>query len=643
MSDQFRDPLLLRTAAPTSSRPLVFRIGPLGRLWPNISAGGWGWLPALSLVGACGALLMALAHSLARYDSPWAQPLYWAALAVIFGPAAARLFLPGASRQESIALTVWLGLAVYLVKLLQSPLGFTFFDEFLHWRTANDILRTSHLFAENSLLPVSPLYPGLELATVALAQLTGLSIFGAGVVVVGAARVVLVLAIFLFFERLGRSHRLAGVATALYMCNSHFVIFDAQFAYESLALGFSLTVVWALMSRRDAGRADRTGLNIVVILGLWSLVATHHATSYMTTIFLSLWAATTALVNRRFGGEQPGLIWAAVLAVAVNLIWLVCVSSITIGYLAPHLQGAVEAVVNLIAGEGSDRELFKSNNGIVTPLLEKLIGLGAPGVIMVCLPAGLLAFWQRQRRDAAALTLAIGSLSFPATMALRLTGGGWEIASRAAVFVFVPLSYILALGMLWVALPRPLARFQTLLERARPLLFPPVAVVLFCGGIIAGWSPWARMPWPYRVGADTRSIEPQGLTAAHWAAANLGPNNRMAADRINMTLMGTYGEQRMITDLIDKVSISGIFLAPQIGPNEREALQKGDIRYLVVDLRISQGTPLDGHYYETWEKMIVSYSGPVNRASLAKFEDMPLVGQVFDSGDLKIFDVARLK
>ncbi|GAB4215671.1 MAG: hypothetical protein OHK0022_55850 [Roseiflexaceae bacterium] len=643
MSEQFPDPLLFRTAAPVSRRPLIIQIGPLGRLWPNVRAGDWGWMPALSLVSACGGLLMAIAHSLARYDSPFAQPLYWLALAVMFVPAAARLFMPGTTRQEAIALTIWLGLVVYLVKLLQSPLGFTFFDEFLHWRTANDILRTNHLFAENSLLPVSPLYPGLELATVALAQLTGLSIFGAGVVVVGMARVVLVLAIFLFFEGLGRSHRLASVATALYMCNSHFVIFDAQFAYESLALGFSLTVVWALLQRRDADQADRTGLNIVVILGLWSLIATHHATSYMTTIFLWLWAITTALFNRRFWGDQPGLIWAAVLSTAVNLIWLVCVSSITIGYLAPHLQGAVEAVVNLIAGEGSDRELFKSNNGLVTPLLEKLVGLGAPGLIMLCLPAGLLAFWQRQRRDAAALTLAIGSLSFPATMVLRLTGGGWEIASRAAVFVFVPLSYILALGMLWVVLPRPLARFQALLERARPWLFAPVVLVLFCGGIIAGWSPWARMPWPYRVGADTRSIEPQGLAAAHWAAANLGPNNRMAADRINMTLMGTYGEQRMITDLIDKVSISGIFLAPQIGPNERLALQKGNIRYVVVDMRISQGTPLDGHYYETWEKMIVSYTGPINRASLAKFEDMKQVSQVFDSGDLKIFDVSKLR
>jgi hypothetical protein len=605
-------------------------------------AGDWGWLPLLSLVSACGALLVALAHSLARYDSAWAQPLYWTALAVLFTPAAARVFLPGVSRQESLGLVLWLGLMVYLVKLLQSPLGFTFFDEFLHWRTANDMLVSGRLFSENSLLPVSPLYPGLELITTAICQLTGLSIFASGVIVVGAARLILVLAIYLFYEQVGRCSRVAAVATVLYMCNSHFVIFDAQFAYESLALALALTIVRALLLRARSDRSDRMGLHVVVVIGLWALVATHHATSYMTTIFLVLWALTTAVFRRWFGERQPGLLWVAGLAIVTNAIWLVCVSSITIGYLAPHLEGAITAVLNLIAGEGSDRELFKSNNGIVTPLLEKLVGLGAPMLIAMCLPAGLLAFWQRQRRDAMAFTLALGSLTFPVTMVLRLTGGGWEIASRAAVFVFVPLSYIVALGMVRVVLPGPLARWQGLLERARPLLFPAVAVTLFCGGIIAGWSPWARMPWPYRVGADTRSIEPQGLSAADWAAAHLGPNNRMAADRINMTLMGTYGGQRLITDLIDRVSISGIFLAAHLGPHEYAALSSGRIRYLVVDMRISAGLPLDGHYYETWEKMIVPFMGPVNRASLGKFGQMPYVSQVFDSGDLKIFDVERL-
>jgi hypothetical protein len=630
----------IRSAANPARRPTPTLLAAISRA--RSRPGDWGWLPAMSLLGAGGVLLAALAHTSARYDATWAQPLYWLALLVLFTPLATRLIMPGVSRQEAIGLVVFLGLAIYFVKLLQSPLGFTFFDEFLHWRTANDIIKSGHLFKENSLLPVSPLYPGLEIATTAVANLTGLSIFGAGVIVVGTARVVLALALYLFYEQVSGSVRVAGIAAAIYMGNPHFVIFDAQFAYESLALALMLMILLALLRRQHAQSGERFGLNIVVVAGLWSLVATHHATSYMAGIFLILWAATTAIYKRWFGSTQPGIIWVAILAVVTNVVWLVGVASITIGYLAPHLQGAIVSVLNLIAGEGSDRELFKSSSGIVTPLLEKLVGLGAPGLIMLCLPVGLMSFWRSSRKDATAFTLALGALTYPVTLAMRLTGGGWEVSARSSVFVFLPLAFILALGIEHLWLPGPLARLRPLLERFKLPLFALVVAVLFCGGIIAGWSPWARMPWPYQVGSDTRSIEPQGLAAAAWASAYLGPDNRIAADRINMTLMGTYGEQRMITDLIDHVSISGIFLAPQLGPNEREALHKGRIRYIVVDRRISTALPLDGHYYEGWEKMIVPYSGPISPAVLGKFDTMLSVSQVFDSGDIKLYDVGTV-
>lgn len=642
MKSSFQQAIGIRTATTPIRRPIPGLLDAIARARPRARAGDWGWLPALSLVSASGVLLVALAHSSARYDAPWAQPLYWLALLVLFTPPATRLIMPGVARQEAIGLVVLLGLAIYFVKLLQSPLGFTFFDEFLHWRTANDIFKSSQLFKENSLLPVSPLYPGLEIATTAVANLTGLSIFGAGVIVVGIARLVLVLALYLFYEQLSGSVRIAGIASAIYMGNPHFVIFDAQFAYESLALALWMTVLLALLCRARAHDGERSGLNIVAVVGLWSLVATHHATSYMTAIFLILWAATTAVYKRWFGATQPGIIWVAFLAIITNAIWLVCVASITIGYLAPHLQGAIMSILNLIAGEGSDRELFASNSGVVTPLLEKLIGLGAPGLIMLCLPIGLLSFWRTAREDATACTLALGALTYPVTLVMRLTGGGWEVAARSSVFVFFPLAFILALGIEHLCMPGPLSRLKPLLERFKPPLFALFAAVLFCGGIVAGWSPWARMPWPYKVGADTRSIEPQGLAAAAWASAYLGPDNRIAADRINMTLMGTYGGQRMITNLIDGVSISGVFLASHLGPNEREVLRKGRIHYIVVDRRISTGLPLDGHYYEGWEKMVVPYTGPISTSVLGKFDTMPFVSQVFDSGDIKLYDVGAL-
>lgn len=638
-----RDAALLRPRTTTHAHPHAAPPARVARLViPRLRAGNWGWLPTLTLVSALGVLLLALAHSAARVDAPWAQHLYWTAAIVLFTPAATRIIMPGASRQETIGLILMIALAAYFIKLLQSPLGYTFFDEFLHWRTARDIITSERLFTENSLLPVSPLYPGLELAAVAIVNLTGLSIFEAGVITVGIARIVMMLALFLFFEQVGGSTRLAGVAAALYMGNPHFVIFDAQFAYESLALAFTISILRALLYRKRATQGDRVGVSAIAALMILTLMTTHHATSYMTSLFLVLWATVTTVANRIFDTGSPSMIWPAALALLVNLTWLFTVSSITIGYLAPHLAGAMDSVVGLMAGEGSDRELFKSSSGIVTPLLEKLAGLGGPGLIMLCLPMGLWSFWLMQRKSVDAWVLALGACSYPVTLALRMTGGGWEISARSSVFVFVPLVFILATGIEYLRLPWLLDRLGPLLARFRVLIFIPFATVIFCSGIIAGWSPWARMPWPYIVGADTRSVEPQGLAAAAWAIEALGPNNRMAADRVNLTLMGTYGEQRLITDLIDKVSISGIFLATNLGPNELAALSDARIRYLVVDRRISRMQPLSAHYYETWEQMVAPYYKTPRLQVLEKFDHVAGVSRVFDSGDILIYDVGVL-
>ncbi len=51
-----------------------------------------------------------------------------------------------------------------VIRALTSPLHFYLYDEFLHWRTENDVIASGHLFTPNSLLPVSPYYPGLEIA-----------------------------------------------------------------------------------------------------------------------------------------------------------------------------------------------------------------------------------------------------------------------------------------------------------------------------------------------------------------------------------------------------------------------------------------------------------------------------------------------
>src|SRR5664280_1548112 len=98
---------------------------------------------------------------------------------------------------------------------------------YIHLRNVNNLLRTHHLFADNPLLPTAAYYPGLGAITAGLTRITGLSTFAAGLMVVGAARLVLSASLFHVAARVTRSERAASVACLVYMANPMFLFFGA--------------------------------------------------------------------------------------------------------------------------------------------------------------------------------------------------------------------------------------------------------------------------------------------------------------------------------------------------------------------------------------------------------------------------------
>ena len=224
----------------------------------------WGWLPALSLTSAVGIFLVALAGNAGRAALQWADPLFWLGLLVLFVPIALRILSPKSLRWERIALLVVLGNSLYLIRDLFYPLSFAYNDEFLHWRGAQDIALSGHLFTANPLLPVGPFFPGIEILTNALSSLTGLSIFVSGMIVLSTAGLLLILSLYLFFEYLSSSARVAGLATLLYMANPGFFS-ETQFSYECLAIPLAAFVLFVTVRRNYALEGRRLGLTLVLL------------------------------------------------------------------------------------------------------------------------------------------------------------------------------------------------------------------------------------------------------------------------------------------------------------------------------------------------------------------------------------------
>lgn len=142
--------------------------------------------------------------------------------------------------------------------------------------------------------------------------------------------------------------------------------------------------------------------------------------------------------------------------------------------------------------------------------------------------------------------------------------------------------------------------------------------------------------------AGPRSIELEGIQAALWANSNIGPNNRMATDLTNQILMSAYGDQRIVTSLDDNIDESLVFFSSGFGFNERTNLRRAKVRYLLVDLRLSTGLPTYGFYFEPIELGAYKHSTPINREALTKFDIIPQINRVFDSGDIVLYDVGGL-
>lgn len=605
----------------------------------------WGWFLPLFVAGSAGICVIAAADAMARRGAPGAQPLFWAGLVVVMLPLGLRALAPSTPRLERVASLVALALLLTCVKVLQSPGGLTLYDEFLHWRTLIDIQRTGRLFTANPLFGVGPDYPGMEIATSAVIGATGLPVAAAAPVIVGASHLLLTLCIFLFLEELGGRPRLAAAGTLVYLINPRFLFFESQYAYESMALALAaLILLLEIRRRRDTGAGWLHWVAAVLVIA--ALVVTHHVTAYLTTAFLALWAVAGLVLRQRGAGEVRRRAILAGRGVPVVMIGLLCLAEAlwllgpareTVAYLASNLDPVAQQVGAMLLHRSAGRQLFKSSGGQVEPRWEEVMELGSALLVLAALPFGLLRLWRGHRRQAAYVALGLAALVYPVSLALHFTPSGAEVAGRMSEFLFLGVAAVVALSIdeVWPA-EAPPARVRAAVAGIAGWL----AVVL-CGGVLIGWPPVQILPGPYLVGADSRSVSAPGIAAATWSLRHLGPDNRFATDAVDRELIATYGDQDPITEYRDNVDTARLFLSPTFDAEDRAILRRGHIRYILVDERLATARPVFGIYFENPPETTPA-SRPIPSKWLNKFGSVPGASLVYDSGDIRIYDMGAL-
>ena len=636
---------------------LLWPIGPDTRQEPSDAlpnGTNWTWIAALSLSASLALPAIASAQDAGRYGKSWVQSVYWAGLGALVLPIIFRAVWPRVARLERIYFLTLLALSTFCIKLLYQPTRFAHFDEFLHWLTAMDIMGAGRLFLDNSLLPISPSYPGIEILTTCLAHLSGLSIFGTSTVILLIVRPLFISALFLFYERVSASPQIAAIACVVYMGNSGYVFFESQYAYESLAIVLLGLALASDSIARDSPRRIYASVGLVLLFVL-ALSVTHHVTSYVAFGFFAALAVLQLMRSPDKSARVRPLLVAVFILISI-VVWSSLGGKSIVSYLGPSLEHGVNDFLRMIqGGSGSaaktTRKAFEAADGVRTPLMLQVIGMISVVVVALGLATGFLRALALSasglgRAGWAALVdsvrghfgnprlalLTMLTLCWPITVVLRLTAGGWQIGNRMGPFVFLGVGMVTAIGVIHF--------WQRVLGRSTSVVIGGALAIALLGGVVTGWG-FAAAGSPYRVSADAASIEPMGIETALWARKWLGRGNRFATDRTNQVLIGTYGTQVLVGSLDDEVDTSYIFIDPSLSSEEFSAIKNARIEYLLVDLRMSQALPAFGSYFGPGEDEDIHERPPDPRA-LLKFGDMPRVSRVYDNGWIDIFDLRGL-
>ncbi|WP_250032994.1 hypothetical protein [Paractinoplanes maris] len=598
---------------------------------------------SLVVAGGAGAALLVAANRAAEWDTGQQFAFFWAGMLIFTLPAVFWLVRRGSGARLRVAvLTAYAGFT-YLPKLLRTPDGPLYHDEFAHWRQAREILLDGRLFEQNPIVKVVGDFPGLHSSVAAVSGLTGVSIWHGALFVLILAHLLVVLGVAALAQEIWHDARIAAVATIIYSLNSSFLFFDTQFGYESLAIAL---LVWTLVAlhramRGPAGRA-RLGWSAVTVMLSAATIATHHLTALgLLGVMLILCAVATARALRRINPRAvTWTAWGLTAAAAVLVVaYLAVVAPRTAGYLDPYLARALDQIAGMAGTGGGSRTLFRES---VAPWWERYAAFGAQGFAGIAMATAAWRLRRRREGDAvsrngALAMLVLGSLYFPAAL-LILTPSGAEGARRTWAFSYLGIALVVAPVVVW------------LLDRGRRWsggVLLTVCAVVMVGNTAAGMNPSYRFPGPPVFGSDTRSSIPEVSAASAWLRSTQGRDLRIVADRYSGLIFGSFGGQQPVTGSVSFPTYELYLAQPgrDISPRLIEQLSSWRFTYLVVDRRMAREVPEIQIYFETNEPVPHSDRPAFTLGQLTKFDRTPWTIKIYDSGNIAIyrFDFASLQ
>lgn len=606
-------------------------------------------IPAVAVGVPAGAVLIVLAyHHAAGLPAPdnTQFALYWAGFLIGMVPLVA---LACAHRVDAVMRTaalVGIGLFGMVPRLQRSgPAGS---DEFIHLRQSMEAFYGGEVGHPLFLLPISQEFFGLHQLSSALARLSGLALWSAGLVVVILAHILSVLAVYQLIRLVDVPAPGAAVGAVVYTLNPSWLYFNAGFAYESLALPL---VLWCLAAAVGAGRATGKPAVGSVAAGLFCvavLPTIHHLSTILLLLILALliaarltlWFPRAALLGLDACPERVwpmAVIWFGLLG-SIHLWWSNKYDWL-LSYLSPAWTEGFSQLSKIADGIGrssGQRSLF---GNALNPIYEVISGYLYPFVVLALFIWSLRIVWRRRARVGTAVWgfAALGSMFF-ASLPMLLTHGGSEGAHRSWGYSFIGIAVLC--GFAWSHGPDSAMSAMARSPGIRSSVALIVFTVLAFGSAALGASVSVRFPGSAYVGDDARSVSKEAAAVADWMAVNAPFDTPVMADRYVSLQIGSLGRMSALRPS-ETFPVWDLYMkSAPVAPEVLKNIFDSDIRYFVVDSRMSTTRPRLGYWF-TRNEPGVRGDDPFPQSALDRFDCLPWLRGVYAAGPLTVYQLDR--
>lgn len=581
------------------------------------------WWPAGFLLSGC---IFGLTYLKAwSADTSGVHLMFWAAIAVMVITTSG-LTASGPTRASGFSASLALGGLLYLPKLFHSPAVFNYFDELSHVRAVQHLTAGDGLFLENPINKAVEFFPGLGAAAGTLISATGLSNFSAGNILIATVHALILGALFLLYERISGSSRIGLLAVTIFAASPAFIFFNSYFAYESFALPLAASALTAVvLSDGTSPRTARGLLSISLALCL-AVVASHHIASWVLAGLLLLFGLAAIWGRGWLEPISKRLVAAGAVTTAAATSWLIFVAPYTIEYVSPTFAESADAITRIANGSSEHRQLFYRSTA---PLYEKYGSYLAVAILAVAFALTVIRisqrgeWWRRYFTAALAVVGVTYFLSLPVSFLISNSA-----VNRTWDYAFLGVAPIVAIALSPLFAPRRF--FKVALGAA--LVF-----VIFLGGVVSRTSLHQGLPGKYEPTADPLSMTAEVFVASNWLLEHRGPNNVVTGDRTGFEVFGSYGDQNVISSQGSGARPWRIFFPRTVSQQVLGELNRDRVRYLVVDLRITEFVPRVGWYYSPNEPGSRTRLRPLAKASLTKFARSSYFNRIYDNGNVIIY------